>query len=190
MFSIIGGLFLVGIVIKLMDDFLDQELDILTTNKNLAVKLGRGILPYTLLLLIFALYLNFNESLTLFTASYIIGMGYDTNQKLPSYLYAWQEGIIVFIITILITSFYETISALTLIVLLQLGDDLFDYRKDKNIGDNNFINKIGFIPTIIMIMILLLLAIKYFPLKLIYFLTAAALVYITTDIFCKSVDFE
>lgn len=185
MYNTIGALFLIGIVIKLMDDFLDQDLDNIVSNKNFTEILGRGILPYALILLIFALALDYNNSITFFSASYIVGMGYNSKQRLPSFLYAWQESIIVFLIIFLITSFYETISALVLIIIIQLIDDFLDYRKDKRTANSNLVKKIGYIPAIIMTSIFFVIAIKFFPLKLTYFITAAFLVYLVTDIFFK-----
>ena len=171
------GIFVIGIVIKLMDDSLDQELDKLKGTKNLAVNIGQVIMPYSLILMIIALSLNYKESVGFFCASYILGMTYDFKKKLPTYLKGWQESILVLVISIFMTSVYNIISALVLILLLQLIDDAIDYKKDKYVTEINYLKKLGVVPGIFLILILLLISFQYYPLKLLYFFLAVILIY-------------
>ena len=60
------GIFLMGLVIKMMDDYIDKEIDLLKGQWNLSLIFKNAILPYALLLLIFSLYFNFlKQSLSL-----------------------------------------------------------------------------------------------------------------------------
>lgn len=177
MFNRFLGVFFCGLVIKIMDDFLDQEIDFAGSNFNLITILNKGTLPYSLVLLIFALSLNFNESVTYFTSSYMLGMAHDFKEKLPSKLYAWQEGLLLFLLGIVLTSFYESISALVLILLAQIIDDLMDYKKDKYLNRYNFVYIFGFFNLFIISSILLIISLKYFPVKLLFFLLSLTSVY-------------
>ena len=178
------GILVIGVVIKFMDDFLDKKIDNILDNKNYAVLMGNSIFPYTLLLMILALYLNFEEATTYFAASYVTGMAQDYNEKLPSHILAWQESLLVFLFSIIFISFYETIYAIILIFFLQLIDDFIDYQQDNYINDFNYIKLTGIIPGFILIIILSLISIKFFPLKLIYFCTAVIILYLI-DYFVK-----
>ena len=57
-----------------MDDYTDQDIDILANEPNIFVILGLGGLPYVSLLLSWAFILDPPSSLSLFMASYAIGM--------------------------------------------------------------------------------------------------------------------
>jgi hypothetical protein len=178
MYKRLIGLILIGFVIKLMDDFLDQDLDSLKGEWNFAGKLGRGILPYSLVLIIIALYLNFMESVSFFAASYTLGMVYDVKDRLPSHLRSWQEGLIVCLISIYLTNLWETFTALILILLIQFIDDFFDYQKDWIIGTRNLIQRLGRFNASLLTILLVLLTVKICPLKMGFFSIAVSVNYL------------
>ncbi|MEJ6950546.1 hypothetical protein [Natronospora cellulosivora (SeqCode)] len=169
---------LIGITIKIMDDYLDRDIDKIINQWNITFFLNRSIIPYTLLLFMISLYLNFSESSSFFISSYIIGMTKDNLEKLQSKLYAWQESIIVFLIGIIINNLKIMLSSLILIYLIQLFDDLIDYQRDSQFKANNFSSKIGIINTIILISILLLFSLNFFLLKTLHFLLAVVFIYL------------
>ena len=68
---------LTGIVIKLMDDYLDQEIDKIEGKHTLAVILDKALLPYTLLFMVLCMAVHPMLAGSLFLASYIIGMGHN-----------------------------------------------------------------------------------------------------------------
>ena len=171
------GLITIGIVIKLMDDFLDKKIDNILDKHNYALILKNSILPYTILLTILALYLNMKEGITFFAASYVLGMTKDYDKKLPTNVFAWQESLIVFIFSIIYISFLDTIYAIILIFLLQLIDDLIDLKDDNYINEFNYIELMGTTPGIILMIILILISLNYFPLKFIYFCSAVIVLY-------------
>lgn len=138
-----------------MDDYLDQEVDKLTGKKTLAVRLERAIVPYTLVLFSLAVSLNSSWALSLFWASYILGMGYDLKNYLPSKLKAYQESLLLLIIGIAFLSVKEIISSLFIIFNIQLIDDLIDRKDDSQIYRNNFTYLLGRRQTIILIIIIL-----------------------------------
>jgi 1,4-dihydroxy-2-naphthoate octaprenyltransferase len=178
MYKRLIGLILIGFVIKLMDDFLDQDLDSLKGEWNFAGKLGRGILPYSLVFIIIALYLNFTESVSFFAASYALGMFYDGNDRLPSHLQSWQEGLIICLISIYLTSLWETFAALILVLLIQFIDDFLDYQKDWIKGSRSLVRRLGRFNASLLTILLVLLAVKICPLKMGFFSIAVSVNYL------------
>ncbi len=178
MFNRFFGILLMGLVIKIMDDFFDKEIDKESNQWNIHFLLGRSILPYSLLITIISLYFNFTEAAAIFATSYIIGMLHSYRGILPTKLYGWQEGIIILLIFIYILSLEEILSAILMIVIIQIIDDIIDYKIEKFINYNNIINKIGIFNSILLTLILLFISFKYFPIKLIYFSTASFFVYL------------
>ena len=178
MYKRFAGVFLIGIVIKIMDDYLDRDIDRFKEQWNITLIINRGILPYSLVLLIFSLYLNFPEGVSIFAASYLVGMINDLNEKLPTKLYAWQEGIFLIILTTYMSSLKDSISALLIVSSIQIIDDFIDMKKDKYIDNSNIVNKIGKINASIITIVLVLASFKFFFLKSIFYYSAVALLYL------------
>lgn len=178
MYKRFAGVFLIGIVIKIMDDYLDRDIDRFKEQWNITLIINRGILPYSLVLLIFSLYLNFPEGVSIFAASYLVGMINDLNEKLPTKLYAWQEGIFLIILTTYMSSLKDSISALLIVSSIQIIDDFIDMKKDKYIDNSNIVNKIGKINAFIITIVLVLASFKFFFLKSIFYYSAVALLYL------------
>jgi|SRR5690554_2208396 len=173
------GVLIIGVVIKIMDDVMDQNIDRLNENWNIANLTGcSSLFPYTLFLLILAVYLNCDEAIGYFTASYLVGMNGDMRIKLPTYILAWQEGIIIFMVGVLTTSFFNSLGCLLLIFLLQITDDLIDYKKEKYIKYKNYVSMIGKVNVILIIIIITILIFLYYQEKALYFLPAVLIIYI------------
>ncbi|QTL98300.1 hypothetical protein GM661_10075 [Iocasia frigidifontis] len=179
MFERLAGVILIGFVIKMMDDFLDQEIDILQGDWNLTSVLKKGILPYSLVIMIFALHLNFAESVSYFSASYLLGMSSTAADKLPSRLRGWQEGLILIVIAIYLTSLREVITSIILVLILQFVDDYLDYKKEIYIKKDNLINKLGHLNGLIIFIILFILVFNFCLLKMIYFSLASCIIYLS-----------
>lgn len=125
------SIFTIGLVIKIMDDYTDQDIDILANEPNIFVILGLGGLPYVLLLLSLAFILDPPSSLSLFMASYAIGMAGSLSVKMPSGLYGFQESILVILLSFFFLESTNIISSILIITSIQLWDDYLDYEKDK-----------------------------------------------------------
>ncbi|NLZ54952.1 MAG: hypothetical protein GX892_17765, partial [Thermoanaerobacteraceae bacterium] len=95
LFKKVVSIFFTGIVIKIMDDYLDQDIDIIDKQPNLYIALEYGGLPYVLLLLSFAIMLDFAAALSLFFSSFAVGMAGKLTAKMPSGLYGYHESLIV-----------------------------------------------------------------------------------------------
>ncbi|MCK8817692.1 hypothetical protein MWH28_10005 [Natroniella sulfidigena] len=142
-----------------MDDYLDQELDRLNQQKTLAIKLQRGVVPYTLLLFSFAVLLNYQLAVSLFWASYIIGMG-SSNNSLPTGLKSYQEVLIMLGLGFLVLQREIFIFALTIILFIQLVDDFIDFHSEDYINRENFVNYLGEWGTILLILFSLIIALQ------------------------------
>lgn len=144
---------LTGVVIKLMDDYLDQELDKIEGKHTLAVILDRAIVPYTLLFMVLCMSVHPMLAGSLFLASYIIGMGHNLQQALPLGWSSLQESIIFGIFGLIVFGFTEMISSLLIIIFVQLVDDCFDYYTDKQFSRRNFVIRFGLWETILICLI-------------------------------------
>ncbi|MBM7624121.1 hypothetical protein [Sporohalobacter salinus] len=137
------AVFFVGMSIKLMDDYLDQIIDKLENKKTLALKWGRATLPYALLFFSLAAVFNYSWTISLFWVSYILGMGYDITDKLPTGIKAYQESLFLLLIAIYVLSIENLLSSLSIIVGIQLIDDLIDIKHDNQVYRNNFVYLLG-----------------------------------------------
>ena len=148
-----------GLVIKLMDDYLDQEIDRLNNRNSLAVKLKRGIVPYSLLLFSFAVLCNYKLSIALFWASYIVGMGMDRT-KVKIKLKAYQELIVLLIIGFWLLETTQFLFSLLIILFIQAVDDYRDYYREKYINKDNLINYLGLGGTLFIIIFALVFSLN------------------------------
>ncbi|SDC26734.1 MULTISPECIES: hypothetical protein [unclassified Candidatus Frackibacter] len=176
------AVFFAGISIKLMDDYLDQNLDELIGKQTLAIKLRRATIPYALLSFSLSVILNIQWAISLFWGSYIIGMGNDLSNSLPSGLKAYQESIILFSIGCFLLPIYELISSILIIFNLQLIDDLIDAKKDEQIFHRNFTHILGERQAILLILIILVLNLYlHFEKTILVFLTTPLVIFLLED---------
>ncbi|PRX24074.1 hypothetical protein BX659_12537 [Orenia metallireducens] len=150
-------IFLTGLVIKLMDDYLDQELDRMNGRQTLAMRLDRGTLPYALILLTFAVLIDYQLAIALFWSSYIVGMGMDTN-RLPTGLKSYQEVMIMVVFGFLVLDYNLFLFSISIITFVQLSDDYIDYYLEEYINRDNFINYLGKVGTILLATIALVIS--------------------------------
>ncbi|AOY77168.1 hypothetical protein [Clostridium formicaceticum] len=151
------GILLIGIVIKLLDDDVDED----KRNKSFHSKIYRDLtaykLPYCLLFLSLSMLLETYLVFSLFTCAYMIGMFHFPGQKLPLHLKAYQEMALLAIINIFFIPLEIFFFAFTSILLIQLIDDLMDKAYDFKYGYKNFVNKFGKGEIILVSSILLIL---------------------------------
>ncbi|HHW02755.1 MAG TPA: hypothetical protein GXX35_08100 [Thermoanaerobacterales bacterium] len=124
------SVFLTGMVVKIMDDYMDMEFDELIKKDNITRILRLGTLPYALFIFSLACILNPPTAISLFFASFSTGMAGNLNAKMPSGLYGYQESILTIIMAVVLFGAVETFSSLFLIIAIQLWDDYADYRTD------------------------------------------------------------
>lgn len=152
----ISSIFFTGFVIKIMDDYLDHDIDNLEKRQNLFTVLEYGGLPYALLLLSLAFMLDSVTSLSLFLASFAVGMAGKLTVKMPSGLYGYHESIIVALLGFIFLK-ANMASSLFIIVTIQLWDDFLDYDKDK-LNKNNLAFLLGKVECLLLAIIFFLLS--------------------------------
>ncbi|WP_156801210.1 hypothetical protein [Halobacteroides halobius] len=135
-----------------MDDYLDQEIDRLNNRSTLALKLQRGVLPYTLLLFSFAVVINSKVPISLFWASYIIGMGF-SGDPLPSGMRGYQESVFMAGLGFWIFGIKDFLFSLTIILFIQLVDDYIDYHVERYVNQSNFVNYLDKVGTFLLAML-------------------------------------
>ncbi|SNR87972.1 hypothetical protein SAMN05446037_1001194 [Anaerovirgula multivorans] len=153
------GILLIGIVIKLLDDEIDDDKTNTRSQSNLYRDVMEYKLPYCLLFLAIAMLLESQLIFALFTSAYMIGMFHLPHQRLPFKLKGYEEMIILFCINLLLIPFDIFAIAFISIFLIQLLDDLQDYQYDFKYGFKNFVNKYGKGEVILVSGILLVLCI-------------------------------
>ncbi|MGM0502590.1 MAG: hypothetical protein ACQERJ_08655 [Bacillota bacterium] len=131
-----------GLVIKLMDDYLDQELDQLNNNYTLAAKYERRIVPYTLLLFSLAVLCDYKLAIALFWSSYIVGMG-NNKSKATRGLKSYQEIIVLLALGLMLLEAQQFLFSLLIILFIHTIDDYIDYYREKHISSDNYINYLG-----------------------------------------------
>lgn len=159
--------FLIGFVIKLVDD----SIDVTDANRifdKLLNNMQNGIIPYILVIFSISCLLDYKLTVSIFISSYIIGMFNDINRILSFKLKGYQEAIILFLIGIFFLGKSEMISSFLLVLIIQLLDDIIDLKNDKYYGRNNLCLKFGFLEVSVFLLILTLLLFKLSYIKLLF----------------------
>jgi len=134
---------LCSLSVKLMDDHLDRDRDMCCGRANMAEVLGKGTVVYAAMLLALAAGLNAVLSLSLFLASYVVGMFNDLSRIMPTRLSGWQESVIVFVLGSFLFGLHMMMFALLFIIAVQLFDDCIDIHTDRLCGQRNFACRMG-----------------------------------------------
>lgn len=175
----------IGIVIKLMDDYIDQDIDKLAGQYNLFNLTHIRIMPYILLIFAIACSFDLNTSITLFFASYSLGMMQSIDTKMFTSLYSYQESILVIILGIFLFGFHDMLSSLFIIAFIHLIDDYLDCDKDKNYK-KNWVFILGKVEVIVLSIIFLLSALYLNIYKsVLVIIVAHPVVYITHLLYNK-----
>ncbi len=127
------SVFLVGWAIKLMDDYVDREVDIVLGSPNLSRALSDGLPIYLALTVALAVYSEPTTGLTLFLAAYLVGMAGEAGVSYAGGWRAWVEILAAAVLGCMIAP-RQFMLNLVLVVTIQLGDDLLDRRADQLAG--------------------------------------------------------
>ena len=141
--SIVLSVILCSIAVKLIDDFLDCDLDTRADCYNFSRTFGSGTIVYGILFLALAASINAAVSIPLFLASYSIGMFNDFKKTFTSGLSGLQESMLVFILGVILWGWINMSFSLFFILSIQLFDDYLDVYTDQLAGYRNFAQRIG-----------------------------------------------
>ena len=155
--TIIISVIFCAIAVKLVDDFLDYDLDTRTGSHNFTHKLGNGTVVYAMLALAIATSINPIVSIPLFLASYSVGMFSDLKQFFSSGLTGWQESLLVLLCGILLWGWQQMLFSLFFIGGVQLFDDYMDAQAEL-IDGRNIANQIGKVECLLLSSITMLTA--------------------------------
>ena len=150
---------IVGFAIKIMDDYIDQDIDVIKNEPNLYIALEYGGLPYALLLLSLAAVIDLDAAISLFLSSFAVGMVGNLTVKMPSGLYGFFESIIVILLGIILFK-SEMLSSLFIMAAIQLWDDFLDYEKD-NMSKKNLAFLLGKVECLLLAIIFFLLTVFF-----------------------------
>ncbi len=152
------AILLTGIAVKMLDDYLDEP-------EGWIECLERGVPAYGMLFLALGVGLAPSTSLSLFLASYALGMIHEPDRQLPLGLQAYQENILVLTVGFIILGWKEILSSLSILLAVQLIDDTLDQKLDTSMGHPNIRNHLGVVETVLLSMISLLIAAYLHPSK-------------------------
>lgn len=134
-----------GFIIKLMDDYIDD------TSSPIVISLGKGILPYSLILIIIASSFNLKLTGGLFLSAYIIGMINQTDVIFPSGLNGFVELILGLIIGLWICGSKIIFLGILWMSIIQIIDDYIDQKPDLLMGHFNLWNRFPVPPLMIIL---------------------------------------
>lgn len=163
----VGSAFCVGWAIRLLDDALDQDTDLILGKLNWSIRLGVGTTAYALYALALSVLLDAATGVCLLAGAYAIGMLGDT-RLLPSKLPGYLEGALLWIGAAWRFGLAKAWVALGIMIAVQLIDDLLDRGTDQWLRAGNWSIKIGIVGTILICLALI---------ALIYWLDAWLLLY-------------
>lgn len=129
--------------IKLLDDYLDRELDEISGEHNWINDLGVGVIAYSLPLLAVSVALQPQIGLTLFLASWTIGMYRDLHVRYPSRLRGWQESVLGVAVGVYFAGWRIMLCSLFIAGAVQLFDDVIDRYTDQTTGMRNLAHRWG-----------------------------------------------
>lgn len=136
-----------GVAIKLMDDYLDQELDALLGRRTLAAAVGPGTVAYAMAALALAMLLDGPAAGSLFLAAYAVGMAHDPAGRLPTGLAGWQEAMVAAGAGALLAGLRVMAAALASMLFIQCVDDLRDAAEDARRGHGSLAARLGRVET-------------------------------------------
>lgn len=142
-FSIAAAVVFCAAAVKLADDYLDREFDAIAGKANWADRLGRGTMLYAMFLLALAAGINTPLSLSLFLASYVIGMFNSMRTTLPSRLTGFQESLLALLAGMVLFGWNNMFFAFSFVLAVQLFDDCLDIHSDQIAGQRNLAKRFG-----------------------------------------------
>ncbi|HWR07345.1 hypothetical protein [Sporomusa sp.] len=136
--------------VKLADDYLDREFDAIAGKTNWAEILGQGTMLYAMFLLALAAGINTTLSLSLFLASYVVGMFNSMREKFPSRLNGFQESLLALTAGIVLFGWNAMFFSFSFVLAVQLFDDYLDAHSDHIAGQRNMANRFGGLECLVM----------------------------------------
>ncbi|MTI70253.1 MAG: hypothetical protein FH751_08380 [Firmicutes bacterium] len=155
---------IMAVLIKVLDDYYDGDYKNIEIIKNLE----ESLVLYGLLAFSIACVIESSLAITFFISAYIIGMFKDFNRKLTLGLKGYQEGILLIILCLVFINPLEVFSSFLIILIIDITDDILDFRYDKKYNKKNYVLQFGLGEVLITAIILILFTIKLDYVKLIY----------------------
>lgn len=173
---LVGSVVFAGVAIKLMDDYLDRDMDVLAGRRTVAAGIGAGTIAYALAALTVGMLLDPRTAGPLFLASYALGMGHEPGRRLPSGLAAWQESFLAVLAGCPLAGTRRMVGALLAMVVVQCVDDLMDLAGDRRRGHRSWAVRLGEVETGLLAAAALLTGLALTPVLLVVVVAAAILI--------------
>lgn len=132
----------IGIVIQWMDDIFDVERDVGAGERRFAVRLGRHILPYSVILALSAAVFDWRLAVAIFLGAFSVGM-FGWWKGTPSGILLWLELVGAVSVSVYGIGWLLTGWALSIVIFLDVFDDVIDLRHDERLGAPNIAVHLG-----------------------------------------------
>jgi 4-hydroxybenzoate polyprenyltransferase len=132
----------IGVVIQWMDDIFDVERDIGAGERRFAVRLGRHVLPYSVILALTAAMLDWRLAVAIFLGAFSVGM-FGSWKGTSSGIVRWLELFGAVILSVYGVGWFLSGWALSIVIFLDVLDDVIDLRHDERLGAPNIAVHIG-----------------------------------------------
>jgi hypothetical protein len=131
--NIMVATLLVGVAVRLLDDYIDRQLDeLLGRSTSWHYLQGTGLI-YAMVALALGIRLSPMWGAALFFAAYGIGMASDPNAMLPSHLSGGLEFLIASALSIVVGGWNLGLAALSLMLGVDIIDDCLDLAKESKV---------------------------------------------------------
>ncbi len=155
-----GSLFGIGFVIKMMDDVFDADYDVCFGIRTLAAKLGKRVLPYSIVAGLFAALCNVHLALGVFLASYgvsAISRPREHQLRMEPYI----EFVVAVILCFAAMGPNSAIWAIMMMCAVDWLGNIGEMNKDKQSGQRNIALQFGVVVTLFAILIALSIAVFF-----------------------------
>lgn len=153
--------------IKIMDDYIDAPWDALFGQTTWVAELKEAALPYALMALCLGCLADTTWAVTLFWASYVVGMRGDLKRPLALGLTGWQEATLAGVVIYLVSGGYALFTSWAAVFVMQCIDDLLDQSLDKLSGADNWATRWGRVEIGLSLVIVSTVLARLHPAKLI-----------------------
>lgn len=163
-FKLWGAVLSAGVVIKLIDDYLDAEVDKKVGVYSFAARLGPAILPYCVIAIVIGTLLHAKVASVLLLGAYAVGMGHSLKTKLPTGLQSWHESLVATGLAMAGAGIPLAMTGLMAMIFVQCVDDLIDASVDKRKGQLNAVHLFGGVETALLAVSSFVIAVSLNPL--------------------------
>lgn len=157
--NVLASLLLMGAAVKMLDDALDLQADLANGKSTIAGRLGRSVTAYVVILALCAAAFQLPVAIAVFLGSYAVGMFSSVRERMPTHMPAWLEILCACALAVLFCGWQAALWGVAMMAAVDWLDDLRDLPADRRVGERNLAGRIGFIETLLLVLVALSVAV-------------------------------